>query len=219
MGKSASLVVSILLLLFGLLSLAIHLRLLESIDWESLAIIQNVLPRWLDVPLSFVTLLGSAEITGLIFLVIVTRAPTAQRLPLIFSFGLATLIEFVGKTFINQPTTPDYLVRYVRLLPILILSEKISPEFSFPSGHAIRSMIIILVLARKIADSRFRQITKRAIYIAIIIFEIVMLVSRVYLAEHWTTDVVGGALLGAACAFIAMELKIPLPRFLRHKLF
>lgn len=211
-------VITTLLLLFVFLTITTHLRLWQSFDWDSLAAIQNALPRLFDVPFSLLTLLGSAEATGVIFLAIVLCAPANQRLPLILTFGLATLIEFVGKTYIDQPTTPRYLVRYVPFFK-LALSEKVTAEFSFPSGHALRSIFIVIVQIKMISSSHWQRNTQYTFYAVLVVFEMVMLVSRVYLAEHWTTDVVAGAMLGAAFALIALEWKISLPKPLSRKLF
>ena len=106
--------------------------------------LQSVLPRSVDWSFSLLSLLGSAEATGLIVLAIIFCARPARRLPLLFGFSIATVIELVGKTIINQPMTPHYLLRYVPLLPIF--SAEVNPGFSFPSGHAVRTTFIVIVL-------------------------------------------------------------------------
>ena len=185
-----------------LLTITVHLRAWQTLDWESLIALQAVLPRTVDVPSSFLSWVGSVEVTGLVVLAIIFCARPAQRLPLLFGFSSATVIELIGKTIINQPTTPDYLLRYVPLLPIF--SAEVNPGFSFPSGHAVRTTFIVIVLIAMIAASPLRRATKIALYALLLALEGVMLVSRVYLAEHWLTDVIGGALLGAAFALIAL---------------
>ncbi|MBI5034421.1 MAG: phosphatase PAP2 family protein [Chloroflexi bacterium] len=209
-------VVATLLLFFVLLTITTHLRLWQSFDWEMLVALQAALPRLVDAPFSVFTLLGSAEFTGVLFFVLVLCAPTKQRLPLILAFGLATFIELVGKTFIAQPTTPHHLVRYVSFLK-LVMSEKVNTQFSYPSGHALRTTFIVIVLANMIAASRLQRNVKLWLYAALSVFEFLMLVSRVYSAEHWATDVIGGGMLGAAFALSALQVSIPLPKFLSRK--
>lgn len=202
------------LVLFGMLALSVHWRFWQTLDLEAVLLLQSVLPRSVDWSFSLLSLLGSAEATGLIVLAIIFCARPAQRLPLLFGFSLATVIELVGKTIINQPTTPHYLLRCVPLLPIF--SAEVNPGFSFPSGHALRTTFIVIVLASMLAASHLRRATRGGLYVLLLAVEIVMLVSRVYLAEHWLTDVLGGALLGAASALLALTCEINLPiRFLR----
>ena len=201
--------------LFSLLTLTVHLRVWESFDLESLLALQNMIPRSVDTPASLLSLVGSAEVTGLIFLALLVYVRPTRRLPLIIAFGAATLVEFVGKTWVNQPTTPDELVRYVRLFPLF--SGDINPGFSFPSGHAVRTTFILIVLASAITASRLNRSAKLTLGAGLILFEIGMLVSRVYLAEHWTTDVIGGALLGATFAIVALSWEIPLPKLFTRK--
>ncbi|MCX7839103.1 MAG: hypothetical protein N2559_06560, partial [Anaerolineae bacterium] len=81
------------LVLYGLflaLTLTVHLRVWVSTDWDILHATQAALPRIVDVPFSLLTLLGSAEVTGIVFLLLVWRARPARRVPLILAFGGAT---------------------------------------------------------------------------------------------------------------------------------
>ncbi len=189
--------------LFLVLTITVHLRLWQSLDWAALAAMQSALPRAVDLPFSIFSLLGSAEVTGIIFLALLFTMRAANRLPMILAFGVATVIELIGKRFVHQPITPHELLRYIPILPIF--SSVINPGFSFPSGHALRTTFIVIVLASLTASRSWNRVTKSIIYATLILIEIIMLVSRVYLAEHWLTDVIGGAMLGAAFALVVVK--------------
>ncbi|BAF60153.1 MAG: phosphatase PAP2 family protein [Pelotomaculum sp.] len=68
-------------------------------------------------------------------------------------------------------------------------------SFSFPSGHAANAFASGLVLARKIP----------ALALPALSLAVVMSFSRVYVGVHYPLDVVGGALLGAACALLVLK--------------
>jgi undecaprenyl-diphosphatase len=68
---------------------------------------------------------------------------------------------------------------------------------SFPSAHAKTAAQVAVGLALLVAGSRLARATAWAVSVGWIV---AMGVSRTMLDEHWLSDVVAGAMLGAACA-------------------
>ncbi|HEU4565700.1 MAG TPA: phosphatase PAP2 family protein [Gemmatimonadaceae bacterium] len=64
---------------------------------------------------------------------------------------------------------------------------------SYPSGHAIASIAVLLTWAILIRRER----GWRWPYVALSLLVLVSLYSRIYLGVHWPTDVLGGAMIGA----------------------
>ena len=75
-------------------------------------------------------------------------------------------------------------------------------DASFPSGHTAASFAAVFAL--KAAGS---PLWKPALAAAV-----VMAFSRLYLYVHWPSDVLGGALLGAACGWLGAKLVSRLAR-------
>jgi len=81
------------------------------------------------------------------------------------------------------------------------------PEWgwSYPSGHSTQAAAFWLVLAILVTAPGSRG--RRTATIAAVLVTLVVGGSRIYFDVHWTTDVLGGFLLGGswACALLAMR--------------
>lgn len=158
---------------------------------------QVVIPRSLDVPLSVFTILGTAEVTSLALVVTVYLLWRQGKFAWSFlvSFFLLHVVELLGKFFIPHSPPPPALLRYQ--FPINIPMITVETNYSFPSGHVSRTMFLAVIFL-----FFFRKKWWAIPIAGVLVF--LMVVSRVYLGEHWGSDVLGGLFLGAASGFLAL---------------
>lgn len=194
---------AVLFLFFlGLLALAVG-GTFASFDPVITERIQAFLPRFLDFPLSIFSLLGGVEIMTAAVCVLAYLVYRRYRIfPISFiTFGALLLFELIGKYLVYHPSPPKIFFRYD--IPFS-LPEYVQTGYSFPSGHVGRTffvVVIFLILVNRFVKNRLQRNFLNVLGIA---FVVVMMFSRVYLGEHWTSDVLGGAALGSAMGFFAM---------------
>ena len=86
--------------------------------------------------------------------------------------------------------------------------------YSFPSGHAISSVILFTFLIYFYNDKIENSFFKYVFIFASIILIIFIGFSRIYLNVHWLSDVVGGYALGLFIAFSVMRFFDYYPKYL-----
>lgn len=188
---------------FVFFSYLVQKQVFNHFDFDTTVRLQNHISRRFDALFSMLSLIGSLEVTG-VFLIIflIFRRKIMSGLVTLFLFGAIHIFELYGKTFVKHPGPPFGFLRYD--LGFNFPSAYVQPGSSYPSGHSARAFFITTIIGLLIYRSKQLSQTKKMIIIlCLVAYDVVMCLSRVYLAEHWTSDVIGGMLVGIGLALIS----------------
>lgn len=194
------------LFLFLVNSFAVKKELFKSWDFDTTVRLQDHISRRFDLPFSYFSLFGSAEITTLTLFIFSLALLIVKRKIFwggIFYF-LATIVEIIGKERIVHPAPPFFFLRYD--LGYTFPHFYVHTDYSYPSGHMLRTAFILTIFIFLLIKNKTLSVKKIALLFSLFSFGAVMFISRIYLGEHWFSDVVGGLFLGIAASFFALAI-------------
>lgn len=192
-------------LFFILFSYIVHHNHFTQFDFDMTVRLQDHISRRFDSWFSYLSTLGSFEpMTILLAVLLVAR----RKILGIFTFGFfgfLHLFEIYGKTFVNHLPPPEFMVRTQHLIQLPQFNVRL--QNSYPSGHMGRALFMTTFLGVIAVKTTKLNLTQKIFVIFILaIYDITMGISRIYLGEHWTSDVLGGAVLGLSMGLFAAIL-------------
>ncbi len=129
----------------------------------------------------------------------------ARPIALLIAFGLLALGEIYGKTVVDQPAPPFFMIKN----PTTVFPKyHVVETFSYPSGHAARAVFLGIVLFF-LAMKQWSNGTMRKrlwVILGLGLYGGLVSISKIYLGHHWLSDVIGGGLLGGGMGFVSLAL-------------
>jgi undecaprenyl-diphosphatase len=151
-------------------------------------------PTWLEEVARDITSLGGATVLVLLTLAAVGYLLMRRK----WSTAIFIALSVIGGTL----TSTALKATFARPRPDLVPHAVHVTSASFPSGHAMLTMVTFLTLGAVLAEVQPNRRFKVYILSWAVLLSLLVGVSRVYLGVHWPTDVIAGWCVGSAWALL-----------------
>ncbi len=166
----------------------------QEAEFIFLSYVQNKLRRKsIDAIMPFITKIGNLGAIWFVLAFILFLGTSTRIIGLVIVFGLFNHVIFC-----------NYLLKNIvaRSRPSLSVNDKkntaLKKDYSFPSGHACSSFIVVTIL----------YLFSSPIYFVALPLSCLMAISRIYLGAHYPSDVIGGIIIGSGIGYLTYHLSM-----------
>ena len=162
-------------------------RFIQSINWGPLVQAFTALD-WLE---------GTRQQILAIAGIAVIAAVNWRAIPMVVLAALSGAVYTLTAMVIQRPRPPEQLVHVIRH----------TGSSSYPSGHVAFFSWFLIMLIVCIAMGRLPKAVVGALWVVAALVLVTVCIARIYLGEHWPSDVIGGLALGLGFTAIALSVR------------
>jgi len=198
-------VLTLQLTLFGLLAWFVHVHPILPLDVAITRSFQQNQAPWLRITMLAISYPGSSLLLPVLILLTVGAFwLMGDRLEAVFAGGLSTvslLLNLLLKVQVGRPRPTANLVHIIQA----------ALGYSFPSGHVMAYIAFWgLLFAFGVILFEGRHWWRTTLLITSAALVVLIGPSRIYLGDHWASDVLGAYLIGEALLGLAVGVYLPL---------
>jgi membrane-associated phospholipid phosphatase len=198
-------VLALQLTLFGLLAWFVHFHPILPLDVAITHSFQQNQAPWLRIAMLAISYPGSSPLLPvLVILTAIVFWTIGVRLEAVFVAGLSAvslLLNLLIKDQVGRPRPTGHLIH--------IMQTAIG--YSFPSGHVMAYIAYWgLLFCFGVILFQGNHWWRTTLLVTSVAFVVLIGLSRIYLGDHWASDVLGAYLIGWVLLGLALVIYLPL---------
>lgn len=163
-------------------------RSIQSLNWGPLVQVFTALD-WVE---------GTRQQILAIAGIAIIAAVNWRSVPMVALAALSGAIYSITAMVINRPRPSVDLVQVVRH----------TGSSSYPSGHVAFFSWFLVVIIVCLAVGRLPRAIVAVTWVIAALLLLIVCIGRIYLGEHWPSDVIGGLALGLGFTSIALSIRL-----------
>jgi membrane-associated phospholipid phosphatase len=163
-------------------------RFVQSINWGPLVQVFTALD-WVE---------GTKQQLVAVAGILLVAAVNWRAFPLVVFGALSGGIYTITATLIDRPRPSAELVHVIRH----------TGASSYPSGHVAFFCWFLILLILCLLAGRVPRVWVAVAWVAAVLILAAVAIGRIYIGEHWPSDILGGLFLGLGWTSLALSVRV-----------